>query len=121
MTCFTASEQRVRSRDLDPVNRGPGFGLARQIAVLPVGPHDHLGAHEPVPAEHALHRIGLLARGEAARVIAPLALVVYQIGERVGSPECRHGTLGVERSQQDTVDRTAPTVKPGTYGNGYFL
>ena len=42
---------------------------------------------------------------EAPGIVTPFLILADQIGERIRPPERGDGTLGIERAQQDTVDR----------------
>ena len=70
--------------DLDPVEELLRIGFERQVAIRTVGPHHDFGPHEAAFFQQPLRRLGLVQRGEAARIVAPLAGVVHQIEERVG-------------------------------------
>ena len=111
--------QGVGPGDLDAVGDFRRLGVERKVAGRAVGPHHDFGPHEPALFQQRLRRLGLGQRGEAARIVAPLALVVDQVEERIGAPESRGGALGVERSEQDAVDR-AVGIDPAL-GNGILV
>ena len=49
--------------------------------------------------------LGLLPGCEAPGIVTPFLILADQIGERIRPPERGDGALGIERAQQDAVDR----------------